>query len=192
MPKLSTQAYITATVQATALSALSWLLAQIIVFVRENGTKQIDYPMLWRFALYTALTTPPNLSFQGYLEDCFPSTTVRKRSAKSKGNGEKKTEDVDVVELDATNTLAKFVLDQTVSASVNTAMFIAVMGLLQAKAWEDVHGDVMKNFWPQLAAGYSFWPFVTLFNFTVVPFKHRALVGSFAGLLWGVFLSLMY
>lgn len=112
---------------------------------RLQGTKQIDYPMLWRFALYTALTTPPNLSFQGYLEDCFPSTTVRKRSAKgSKSNSEKKTGDVEVVQLDTTNTLAKFVLDQTVSASVNTAMFIAVMGLLQAKAWEDVHGDVIK------------------------------------------------
>lgn len=95
--------------------------------------------MLWRFALYTALVTPPNLSFQGYLEDCFPSTTVRKRP-RSKG-GEKTEE---VVELDATNTLAKFVLDQTVSASVNTVMFIAAMGLLQAKAWDDVHGDVIK------------------------------------------------
>lgn len=50
----------------------------------------------------------------------------------------------------------------------------------------------MQGFWPQLRAGYQFWPFVTLLNLSVVPFKHRALVGSVAGLVWGIILSLMY
>lgn len=41
-----------------------------------------------------------------------------------------------------------------------------------------------------LFAGYRVWPVVCLLNLVVVPFDHRQLVGSIAGLGWGVFLSL--
>jgi hypothetical protein len=47
-----------------------------------------------------------------------------------------------------------------------------------------------QDFRPMLFAGYRVWPVVCLLNLVVVPFDHRQLVGSIAGLGWGVFLSL--
>jgi hypothetical protein len=41
-----------------------------------------------------------------------------------------------------------------------------------------------------LIAGYRVWPIVGLLNLSVVPFDYRQLVGSIAGLFWGIFLSL--
>lgn len=101
--------------------------------------------MLWRFALFTAVTTPPNIRFQKMLEDNFPSTRPSKKTktkkASTQGEG-----------LDATNTLIKFVLDQTISASLNTAGFLIIMGALQDKSAADIHGDVMAVSFPLLVA----------------------------------------
>lgn len=41
-----------------------------------------------------------------------------------------------------------------------------------------------------LIAGYRVWPIIGLLNLSVVPFDYRQLVGSTAGLFWGIFLSL--
>ncbi len=42
-----------------------------------------------------------------------------------------------------------------------------------------------------IVAGYKFWPIVTLLNLIVVPVEQRMLVGGLAGLVWGVYLSLL-
>jgi hypothetical protein len=42
-----------------------------------------------------------------------------------------------------------------------------------------------------IMAGYKFWPMVTLLNLIVVPVEQRMLVGGLAGLVWGVYLSLL-
>lgn len=92
--------------------------------------------MLWRFVLFTAITTPPNIRFQKMLEDNFPST---RPAAAAKGKKKKTTAE----SLDATNTLIKFVLDQTISASLNTAGFLIIMGALQDKSAAVIHSNVM-------------------------------------------------
>lgn len=43
-----------------------------------------------------------------------------------------------------------------------------------------------------LLSSYKLWPFICLINLTIVPFKYRVLVGSAAGLAWGVYINLMY
>ncbi len=52
--------------------------------------------------------------------------------------------------------------------------------------------DHQKDFWPMLLSSYKLWPFICLINLTIVPFKYRVLVGSAAGLAWGVYINLMY
>lgn len=49
----------------------------------------------------------------------------------------------------------------------------------------------MQNFWPIISAGQKIWPLVSVLQFTVVPLKHRALVGGIVGIFWGTILNLM-
>lgn len=49
-----------------------------------------------------------------------------------------------------------------------------------------------EEFWPLVRAGWKLWPWVSLLNFAVVKsVEGRTLVGSLAGMGWGVYLSLM-
>lgn len=55
-------------------------------------------------------------------------------------------------------------------------------------------GAVLKqsaqDFWPIMASGWTFWPFVSLFNFAFVKsVKERNLVGGLAGVAWGMYMS---
>ena len=40
-------------------------------------------------------------------------------------------------------------------------------------------------------SSYQFWPLVTLTNFAVIPASQRMLVGNLAGLIWGIYVSLI-
>lgn len=92
--------------------------------------------------------------------------------------------------LNIKNTGIKFALDQTIGAGVNTVMFLAGIGLLRGKSFDQVHIDVAQQFWPLISAGQKLWPAVSLISFTLVPVERRTLFGSLVGLGWGVFLSL--
>lgn len=89
------------------------------------------------------------------------------------------------------NTGIKFALDQTLGATVNTALFIAGLALLRGHSFASIMHDLRTQFWPMIFAGQKLWPAVSLLNFTVVPFEYRQLVGSIVGLCWGVYLSLV-
>ncbi|KAH9827974.1 integral membrane protein, Mpv17/PMP22 family [Teratosphaeria destructans] len=89
------------------------------------------------------------------------------------------------------NTAAKFALDQTLGAGVNTLLFIAGIALLRGQSWESVQEQVRGKFWPMIFAGQKLWPAVSVLSFTVVPLEHRTLFGSVVGLFWGVYLSLV-
>ena len=48
------------------------------------------------------------------------------------------------------------------------------------------------EFWPIYLAGLKLWPAVSLFNFSAVKtVEGRAAVGAAAGLVWGVYLSMV-
>lgn len=57
--------------------------------------------------------------------------------------------------------------------------------------WESVKGKTAADFWPMVFAGWKLWPFVSLVNFAFIKtVTGRNLVGSLAGVAWGIYLSL--
>jgi hypothetical protein len=119
--------------------------------------------------------------------------------------------------LNVRNTIIKTLLDQTVGAAVNTVMFSMFMHPLKAamahhlpgqtgldwlvgsKAvadysvvhWPAVIAKSKAEFLPLLKAGWVYWPFVSVLNFAVIKdVPTRNLVGSLAGVAWGVYMSL--
>lgn len=47
------------------------------------------------------------------------------------------------------------------------------------------------DFWPLMRAALGLWPWVSLFQFTVLKtVAARSLVGALAGMVWGVYMSL--
>lgn len=164
--------------------------------------------------MYTVLTTPPNYRWQEFLEQTFPTTTEPKedKSLKDKSSSSPSQDAVTGGKLNIANTAAKFFLDQGLGAPVNTLLFICLMGQMNLQGYDGILSNVVsvsaarvlskndgiyeklikcsQDFWPMLFAGYRVWPLVCLLNLVVVPFDYRQLVGSIAGLGWGVFLSL--
>lgn len=94
------------------------------------------------------------------------------------------------------NTLAKFILDQTIGAVFNTLMFLVYMayvndnGTGKTASWSTVQADVSERFWPMIMDGYKFWPAVSLAGFLWVPVDKRVVFGCSVGVLWGIYLSL--
>jgi hypothetical protein len=81
------------------------------------------------FVLFNFLSCPLNVLWQEYLEEQFPAYTT----------------DVDRKKrLSKTNTAKKFVLDQTLGATVNTLLFIAVMGAFKGKDGKAIIRDCQR------------------------------------------------
>lgn len=122
--------------------------------------------------------------------------------------------------LNVRNTAVKFALDQTAGAAVNTVLFSLFMHSVQGAMahrttgagaagsvafltggraldysqvdWRLVAERARREFLPIMAAGWRLWPFVSLFNFAVVKsVETRNLVGALAGVVWGVYMSLV-
>lgn len=172
-------------------------------------------------------TDAPKTSGQEFLESTFPAATttptpeaIRSAAASDEKELDREAREGRLVErkLNVGNTIAKFVLDQSVGAAINTLMFSVFMHSVQAamshrtagpeesvsfltsgKAldysqvdWRLVVGRSRIEFMPIMSAGWRFWPFVSLFNFVVVKsVEVRNLVGSLAGMAWGVYMSLV-
>ncbi|EGR52076.1 uncharacterized protein TRIREDRAFT_55062 [Trichoderma reesei QM6a] len=182
-----------ATVQATVLNALSGVFAQAILAYRRGTTDGIDLSSILRFIVYTVLTTPPNYRWQEFLERMFPTTTEPKHHKSLDDDSNQPSSNAVTGpggKLNIANTAAKFILDQALGAPINTLLFICLMGQLSSQSYNHIVSSVISDFRPMLFAGYRVWPVVCLLNLVVVPFDHRQLVGSIAGLGWGVFLSL--
>lgn len=118
------------------------------------------------------------------------------------------------------NTIAKLVLDQTVGAAVNTLLFSTYTHAIQAAMahrpatagpgstsaaflasgraldfaqvdWRVVVARSRLDFWPLMGAALGLWPWVSLFNFTLVKsVETRNLVAALAGMVWGVYMSM--
>ena len=92
--------------------------------------------------------------------------------------------------LNVRNTACKFLLDQTIGATLNTVGFIAGMGALQGKNGHQITHAIKNETLPMIAAGYKLWPLVSIISFTLIPLRWRLPFGSLVGVGWGVFLSL--
>lgn len=63
--------------------------------------------------------------------------------------------------------MAKFLLDQTVGAAVNTVLFVTIIGGLRGASAAEAIQLVKQDFWPLMIAGLKLWPFVSILQFTV-------------------------
>ncbi|KIW29182.1 hypothetical protein, variant [Cladophialophora immunda] len=180
------------TLEGAIMSAVSNTLAQVLRAYRGGGAF-IDPVALVHFIIIAVITTPPNYKWQLALERNFPTNPTK--SDKVVDAREKKDDGAQAVgkkeTLSVTNTVAKFVLDQTIGASLNTIWFIIMINLLRGESLSYIVTTIQRDFFPMLIAGYKFWPIVTLLNLVVVPVEHRMFVGGLAGLAWGVYVSLM-
>jgi hypothetical protein len=203
---------VSATMQSAFLGGLSNVLAQVIAAYRSNDAVEINWIPVFQFLLYSVLNTPINFLWQEFLESTFPAYPPpprRKPGAK-----------VPPPRFSVRNTLAKFALDQTVGATFNTLLFSTFMrsllaasehaprvtSLSKAVAFWTTSGAVdfsrvdfpsvwraaQDEFWDIVVAGWKLWPAVSLINFTLIKtVQGRNLVGSVAGVVWGIYMSLV-
>ncbi|PWI70073.1 uncharacterized protein PCL_00217 [Purpureocillium lilacinum] len=195
----------------------------------------IDWIPVFQFLLYSVVNTPPNFLWQELLESVFPShpssgakpKATQASKARDEGKEKKqqkksqqqKQQKDDEPPLSLRNTLAKFLLDNTLGAAVNTLLFSTFIHALRAAMrpapritnltravdhwtrpgsidFAAVDGDAVwaaarAEFWPIVLAGVKFWPLVSLVNFSLVKtVEGRNLVGCLAGVAWGVYMSM--
>ncbi|KAK7451876.1 hypothetical protein CaCOL14_003689 [Colletotrichum acutatum] len=122
--------------------------------------------------------------------------------------------------LNIRNTLIKLALDQTVGAALNTLAFSMFMHSIQTAMvrpehlaaaqhsgtflfsrgaidysnvdWRSVVDKSQLEFVPIFIAGLKLWPMVSLVNFAFIKsIEGRNLVGSLAGVAWGIYMSLV-
>jgi hypothetical protein len=148
-----------------------------------------------KFAVFSLISNPPNIVWQGILENAFPTNVPAAPAAPS----EKKLKDKPVAtQMSKRNVLTKFLLDQTLGAMVNTLMFLVFMAYVnepgavagRVEPLQAVVKEINQKFWPMILDGYKFWPIVSLISFVWVPVDKRVVFGCSVGVLWGIYLSL--
>ncbi|EON68785.1 hypothetical protein W97_08043 [Coniosporium apollinis CBS 100218] len=198
------------TTQAVVLSVTSNILAQALTAYREDKSFALDLPPIIRFTLFTALNTPPNILWQQYLEERFPShaspsttTAIEPLSADEKDapngmlqNGDTKPTTTSPAHsktssINIPNILTKFALDQTLGALVNTVLFVVGIRSLSGASTVEILTAVKTETYPLMSAGWKLWPLVSLLSFSVVPVDKRVLFGSLVGLFWGIYVSIL-
>jgi len=159
----------------------------------------LNLAQVLKFALFSLLCNPPNILWQGFLEDQFP-TNIKKPQPSSSDEKEKKPKSLKGT-ISTANVLTKFLLDQTIGALVNTLMFLAYMSYINyasanaldrfsaGNAWDVVRHECGSKTWPMMLDGYKFWPVVSLVSFLWVPVERRVVFGCSVGVIWGIYLS---
>lgn len=150
------------TVEAVTLNAISGFLGQAFTAYKAKVRQQVlepsnthdsanpphrqdlfavDFVHILQFMLFTALIAAPNYVFQNVLEHCFPTRTIPKERLQQGGAKDKDNEEELLRKhgrLDIRNTVVKFVLDQSLSATTNTVLFIVVLGLIKGQSFEHI------------------------------------------------------
>lgn len=111
----------------------------------------VDITQILQFMLFTAVVAAPNYIFQTLLENCFPTRTIPRKQLEQLG-AKDKVNDEELLrkhsQLDIRNTVVKFVLDQSLSATTNTMLFIVVLGLIKGQSLEYIEDSVYKVWLP--------------------------------------------
>ncbi|KAH3945941.1 hypothetical protein HBI56_075800 [Parastagonospora nodorum] len=185
---------ISQTLQGTVLSMTSNVLAQAISSYQDSTPFTLNIAPVVKFAIFSIISNPPNIIWQTFLEDHFPTNVP---VATSRAPNEKKPTTPKTTQTSKTNVLIKFVLDQTIGALVNTLMFLAYMAYINASqqgkqdAWGAVAQECSNKTWPMMKDGYKFWPAISLISFVWIPVDKRVVFGCSVGVVWGIYLSLM-
>ncbi|KAH7087145.1 hypothetical protein FB567DRAFT_570029 [Paraphoma chrysanthemicola] len=166
---------ISQTLQCIFLGATSNIIAQAI----ESYT-----PTIITFAIFSLISNPPNVVWQHFLEDMFP-TNVPSPPHQDRQK-DQTMQQKSAIQINKTNVLAKFLLDQTFGAVLNTLMFVVYM----EGVWTGIRRETEEKFWPMLMDGYKSWPLVSLVSFLWISADRRVVFGCAAGVVWNVYLSL--
>lgn len=156
---------------------------------------------MFQFILFTILNCPLNFLWQQFLESLFPSLTLQPSESAivaAASNDEKELDaeqtEHSIVEprLNVRNTVLKLCLDLTVGAAANIMAFSIVMAGFRGASLEQALQSARQDLWPMMVAGLRLWPLVSLLSYTVLKsVEARTLLGSLAGMVWGVYLSLV-
>lgn len=168
--------------QAAGLAGLSNIIAQVMTIFKENKPLRLDYVALLQFVLFAFLSTPPNFHFQIYLEETFPAYHLTKQQEEKSSRTVQETKT-----LNLRNTAVKFLVDQVISGTINTYIFIAAFAFFRG---QNISQACIEEFWPMRKAALKVWPLVSLLSYTVIPPEKRILFANTIGVLWGVFLCL--
>ncbi|KAI5924440.1 Mpv17/PMP22 family protein [Camillea tinctor] len=80
------------------------------------------------------------------------------------------------------------------SGAENSFRYLVSPGAVDYSAvgWNGVLERSQAEFWPLLVASWKLWPLVSLVNFVFVKtIEGRNLIGGLAGIIWGIYLSLV-
>ena len=135
------------TTEAAVISAVSNTLAQGLTVYRKGALSAIDPVTFLHFVILAIITTPPNYQWQLALEKNFPSNGKNEedmRALKKKDDDAVANEKKEKKGLSITNTVAKFLLDQSVGATLNTVFFIVMINLLRGATWSQTLTAVQR------------------------------------------------
>lgn len=107
----------------------------------------MDVIQILQFMLFTAIVAAPNYIFQMAMEYSFPTRTVprtRLEQARAKDKSDAKDLLQKHGQLNVRNTVIKFLLDQSLSATTNTMLFIVVLGLIKGQSIDYIREAMSK------------------------------------------------
>jgi protein Mpv17 len=102
----------------------------------EQATVTLDHVSIIQFMLFSAITTTPNLIWQHWMEDRWPTTTLSKAEHlrdKPKQGG-----------INNKHVMMKFLLDQSIGSMVNTLLYICVLGHIKGHNLDHILGEVQS------------------------------------------------
>ena len=185
-----------ATLAATALASASNILAQFLEAYRDKQPFALNLAGFLRFVLVAFITAPPNYQWQHLLERSFPAYELRppvpdaekqEQMSERTGGPEQKPK------LNLRNTMTKWFIDCiTLGAIFNTVAFLVLMGILKRQPMGQIGHNIRTETIPIIVAGYKIWPFASIVSFSCVPVEKRIVFLSFVGLIWGIYMSLVW
>merc|ERR1712225_10956 len=179
------------TIQSCVLNATSDIIAQVLTAYRSSASYTINWIPVLQFTLFNALNCPPTFLWHYFVPSDAAILAAAKNDEKELDR-EESTHTLLDSKLSIPNTIIKFLLDQTIGATINTLLFSLVFAGFRGEGYEEAVGIAREEFWPLMKAGWTVWPAVSLLNYAAVKsVEGRALVGSLAGMGWGVYLSLV-
>ncbi|KAI8941482.1 hypothetical protein NX059_002700 [Plenodomus lindquistii] len=188
-------AMISQTLQCMFLGATSNIIAQVIESYTPTEPLALDTSQIITFVIFSLISNPPSVVWQIFLEDMFP-TNVPSLPPQDR-HKDKTMQQKSAIRISKTNVFAKFLLDQTFGAVLNTLMFVVYMGYVREATsgksegiWSGIRHETDEKFWPMFMDGYKFWPLVSLASFLWIPADRRVVFGCSAGFVWNVYLNL--
>ncbi|KAK9323819.1 hypothetical protein V1517DRAFT_319455 [Lipomyces orientalis] len=177
--------YVSASLQATLFSAVSYVIGQVVLSLKDNDkfSVDIDYTVLGRFVSWALVSTPIGILWQQTLDIRFPSTKPKHGPS---GRAISKDSPKEYHQL---NIFVKVVLTETIFSIAFNSAFIAYITYLE-------HGDLkmtiakVRTDVPELwTSSIKVWPLVTYVSFGFLPPQFRVAFTSVVGLVWGIYVN---